>query len=79
MTLIWQDIVLTVVGFGFSLALIPTIMSKDKPPKLTCLLTGVGLLVNAVCVVTLDLWLAFASTLLSALAWFILLFQRRSR
>lgn len=78
MIIIWQDIVLMITGFAFSIALIPTIKAKEKPTKSTCLITAICLTINAICLATLNLWLAFSSVVLSDIAWWILLFQRRS-
>lgn len=77
MTVIWQDAVLMVTGFLFSVALIPTIKAKEKPAKLTCLLTAACLAINSVCLATLGLWLAFISVVLSDMVWWVLLFQKR--
>ena len=77
MTLIWQDAVLMATGFVFSMALIPTIRAKEKPARLTCLITAIMLAINAGILTTLGLWLASISITLSDIAWWILLFQRR--
>lgn len=72
----WQDLVFMIGGFLFAIALFPTLMSKDKPPKLTSFLTGTILLVFAICYATMDLWLAFGATLLTATMWFAILAQK---
>ena len=63
--MIWQDIVLMIGGFGFSLALIPAVRSKDKPPRSSCLMTGSILGIFAITYATLGLWLAFLSTMVT--------------
>ena len=73
----WQDIVLSVGGFMFSIALIPTIRSNTKPSKTTCATTAFFLWLYCAVYVSLSLWLALASGILSAGAWTILLLQRR--
>ena len=73
----WQDILLSVGGFVFFLALIPSIRSKNKPSKATCALTAFFLWLYCIVYISLGLWLALVSGILSATAWTILLFQRR--
>ena len=72
----WQDLVLMIGGFVFAIALIPTLMSKNKPPKSTCFITGGTLLIFSICYATLGLYLAFFSTLLTSVMWFIIFFQK---
>lgn len=73
--MIWQDVLIMIGGFGFSIALIPAVRSKKKPPSSTCLITGGILASYCVAFATLGLWLAFIGTLMTAALWFILLFQ----
>ena len=75
--MIWQDIVIMIACFSFSLALIPSIRGKNKPEKNSCLFTILGLTAIAVCFATLRLWLSFASEIAAITAWSILLVQRR--
>ncbi len=75
--MIWQDVVIMVGCFGFALALIPTIRSKQKPPRSSCALTLFLLCLLVICFATLGLWLSFASEVAGMLAWGILLFQKR--
>ncbi|MDE2311724.1 MAG: hypothetical protein KGJ93_01365 [Patescibacteria group bacterium] len=65
----WQDIVLSVGSWIFIAALVPSLLSKDKPPIATSLSTGSVLLVYTVVYVSLHLWLSTASTGILALAW----------
>lgn len=73
----WQDILMMVGGFILSVALIPTVISKGKPARSSCLLTGGVLASYVVAMATLGLWLAACATALTTTMWFILLFQRR--
>ena len=73
--MMWQDILLMVGSFGFSIALLPTVFSKSKPSKWTSLMTGGILVAFAATYATLGLWLACVATSTTALLWFILLFQ----
>jgi len=75
--MIWQDIALSIIGFSFSFALIPSIMSKHKPAMWSCLLTASGLTAMVIVFGTMGLWLTVIANSLSALAWWILLFQRK--
>jgi len=72
----WQDWVLGVGGFIFSVALIPSIISKDKPSAKTSLMTASILTVYLLVYISLNLWLACLSGALSAACWWILFFQK---
>ena len=76
--MIWQDIVLSIGGFLFSVALLPAIKAKEKPPRSSCLLTASILTVYCAVYASLSLWLAFFSGLLTAACWWTLLVQRRA-
>ena len=75
----WQDWVISTVGWSFSLALLPSVLGKFKPAKLSCAWTGLGLLVVAVAMATLNLWLSCASNILCGSLWLIMFFQRRTK
>jgi hypothetical protein len=77
--MVWQDILIAVGGFGFSIALLPSVLGKAKPAKPTCLVTGAILASYVPALVTLGLWLSAGATLISTTMWFILFFQRRER
>ena len=72
----WQDLVFMIGGFIFSLALIPTIRAKEKPAISSSLMTLVVLTAYGVSYLTLDLYLASITTILTAGAWLILLIQK---
>jgi hypothetical protein len=72
----WQDYVFMVGSFMFSLALIPAIRSRGKPPIKTSLSTGIVLAVFGVCYATLGLWLAMTANALTTICWFILFIQK---
>jgi len=72
----WQDWVLMVGGFAFSIALVPSILSKySKPSKLTSLGTFCALFAFSICYLTLDLIMATISTSITAFCWLILFIQ----
>jgi hypothetical protein len=79
--MVWQDIVMMIVGFAFSVFLIPSIRGKEKPARLTCITTTMGVVIIAICVATLGLWLTAVAQSMAAIAWAILTvqtFQRKS-
>lgn len=65
----WQDIVLSVGSWVFIVALIPSLVGKDKPPITTSLTTGIVLIVYTVVYFTLHLNLSMVSTAIMAVAW----------
>lgn len=73
----WQDYVLTAGSIAFVLALIPAIRSPEKPARSTCALTAGVLYTFAVTQWTLDLPFTAITTMATAAAWTVLLFQRR--
>ena len=73
----WQDLTMMAVGFMFSFFLIPSILGKEKPAKITCITTVSGMAVITVCMATLELWLTTVSYSLTTIAWAILAVQRR--
>ena len=74
--MLWQDWIIAIGGFCFSIALIPSIRGKDKPPASTSVLTAFFLYVFAICFATLGMWLSMSSEILSGIAWTILLIQK---
>jgi len=65
----WQDLVFTVGGGMFFLALLPTLLGKYKPALSTSLLTGSILGVFACTYMTMDMTLSFIATLLTSVTW----------
>ncbi len=76
--MMWQDIILMVGGFIFSIALLPSILGNSKPARISCVTTGTVLSIYCIVYATLGLWLAFGSGVLTALAWWVLFFQKRT-
>ena len=72
----WQDVVLMVGGLGFSIALVPAVRHKEKPPIATSLTTFLILALFSVAYATLGLWLACLSSVFTCLMWLILLVQK---
>ena len=76
--MIWQDIVMMIVGFTFSFSLLPSLMGRSKPARSTCILTASGLAILTFCMATLGLWLTFLANLMTTIVWFGLAIQRRN-
>ncbi len=74
--MVWQDVVYAVGQWVFIVALIPSILSKDKPALTSSLLTGLVLLVYAFTLASLNLWISTISTLATSVAWFVLALQK---
>lgn len=77
--MIWQDLVFMIGGFIFAPSLVFMIRARSKPPVATSLPTAAVLTIYLVCYATMSFWLAFLSTALAALAWWILFMQGRKR
>jgi hypothetical protein len=75
----WQDIVLTIGSLIFAVALIPSLLSKDKPALTTSITTGCVLLVFAFVYTTLSLWFSAISTTITGLMWLTLAVQKHTR
>ncbi len=72
----WQDWVFAIGSFIFSLALVPAIRAKEKPPIKTSLSTFVVLCAFLICYASLGYWLSIVSGGLTAICWFILFMQK---
>jgi hypothetical protein len=77
--MVWQDIIPIVGNIIFFIALLPSILSKNKPHRVTCAMTAAILFLYAGTFWTITLWYWSLATLATASAWTILLFQRRSK
>lgn len=73
--MLWQDIVLTVGQFVFSLSLIPTIRAKEKPALSTCVMSAVMLTIYIPTLLSLQMYVSSFATVLVATGWWILLYQ----
>jgi hypothetical protein len=72
----WQDIVLSGGIIIFCIALIPSILSNNKPALTTSVVTGIFLVMFTVTYASLDLWFAAAVTALNAALWLTLAVQK---
>jgi hypothetical protein len=74
--MVWQDIIFSSGSFILLIALIPTILGKQKPEVSTSIVTGIILGAFSYSYYTLDLVFSSFITGLNSLAWFVLAFQR---
>lgn len=72
----WQDFVFTIGIIVFTIALIPAIFAKQKPPLATSIPTALFQFVFMVTYTTLGLWFSGASSLLCGSLWAVLAIQR---
>ena len=72
----WQDIYLMVSSVLFAVALIPSILSKDKPALWTSTFTSILLLGTTGAFFSLGLYLSAGGCALTTIAWIILLWQK---
>lgn len=72
----WQDILFMVGNFTLGAALIPTILAKEKPTRLTSSLTSVILVSYCATFASLNLYLAAIAVGVNAVMWMVLLIQK---
>ncbi|MDB5171169.1 MAG: hypothetical protein JWO35_863 [Candidatus Saccharibacteria bacterium] len=72
-----QDTILTIGSLALAVALIPTVLGKQKPALSTSLLTAATLATFAAVYVSLHLLFSAAVTLFSAAVWLLLAAQKR--
>ena len=78
----WQDVVLTIINFGFMVTAIPAVLrnyelKEAKSQSLTMyLFTAILLSVMAYVFFTLDMLLSCISTAGTGIMWFILTYQK---
>ena len=72
----WQDIVLSLSLVAFNVALIPSIIGKQKPRITTSVLTSLFLIPEVIVFVSLGLWYSFIMASINSVLWGILAVQR---
>lgn len=72
----WQDLLLMAGNFILGAALIPTVLAKEKPSKLTSSVTSAILFSFCYAFISLDLYLSAIAVGTSATMWTILLAQK---
>lgn len=71
----WQDLVLAILQGLTIVALVPTLLGKDKPEKTTSLFTSFILLAMAFIFLTMGLVYASVSAALAGVLWIVLFAQ----
>lgn len=72
----WQDYVITFGTILFIVALIPSVLSKDKPALSTSILTGSVLGTFVIVYFSLGLTFAAFTNAMTSFLWFVLAFQK---
>lgn len=72
----WQEIVFTVGSWVFLLALLPSLLGRDKPALLTSIATGSVLIAFAVAYLSLSLTSSGISIGLLGCLWLVLALQK---
>ena len=70
----WQDVVLTITSCVFAPSLVVSILNGTQMPLGTTLPTSLALLAIVVVDISLKLYIAAATTLITAICWGILIF-----
>lgn len=72
----WQDFIFAGGQWVFIVALLPSIMGKDKPALFTSIVTTMALILFVISFASLSLWISAVSTACSTAAWTILAVQK---
>ena len=72
----WQDLIISGGGVFFTLALIPSLLSKDKPALTTSIVTSSILFVMIITYASLDLWLSSFMNAVMCVLWAVLAIQK---
>jgi len=75
----WQDVVLAVSVLAFNVALVPSVLGKQKPRVMTSVLTAAFLIPELMVFFSLSLWYSFAMTFINASLWGTLAVQRSAQ
>jgi hypothetical protein len=72
----WQDVVLAAGNIFFCFTLIPMLRHPVRPPLLTCIPTGLALLIGGFVFASLHLWLTALTQIVTGLQWLALVFKK---
>jgi hypothetical protein len=72
----WQDIVIAVAQISFVFAMLPSIVSKDKPAFATSVMNVFLVCAISFSLLTLHLWLSAITAITIAVTWGVLAFQK---
>lgn len=79
-TVAQNDYIIAVIGFIFSIVLIPTLLNKKSVvPAFSSLLSSAGLYTIAIIFLNLSLWVASLSEFLCATVWIAIFIWRREK
>jgi len=79
MNRMWQDILISSGQWIFAASMIPSLLSKDKPHRITSLLTSIILFSFSFSFYTLKLYQGCFSSLVVASLWMVLFIQKQNR
>lgn len=65
----WQDAILSAGNIFFCFTLLPMLRHPVRPPLLTCIPTGIALLIGGFVFATLHLWLTALTQTVTGLQW----------
>jgi hypothetical protein len=71
----WQDVAITAGTIVLLIALLPSVLSKNKPAVSTSLMTGTVLVVFTVVYISLGLWFSAITTGITSILWYVLAMQ----
>ncbi|MFA5997287.1 MAG: hypothetical protein WC791_02235 [Candidatus Paceibacterota bacterium] len=74
--MIWQDWVFGIGTIIFAIALLPSVLGKDKPAVSTSVTTGAILILYSFTQASLSLWFASIASVVAGALWFILAVQK---
>jgi hypothetical protein len=72
----WQDVVLAAGNVFFCFTLIPMLRHPVRPPLLTCIPTGLALLIGGFLFASLHLWLTALTQIVTGLQWLALTLKK---
>lgn len=74
--MIWQDIVISSGQWVFFISLLPTLFSRDLPPYLTSIPTGIILIIIGIAFATLGLINSMLSVFAVGLIWLLIALKK---
>ncbi len=72
----WQDIVISICQICFVIALMPSVLSKDKPAAATSIMNVVLVSIITACLFSLGLWFSGATAAMVGITWVVLAVQK---
>ena len=72
----WQDLIISAGGVFFTIALFPSLLSKDKPAFATSVMNSSILFAMIITYASLGLWLSSIMNAIMCCLWAVLAFQK---